>query len=375
MLVFAIASYFAGCSNNEISRKKKVPHSTKIALLIPLESPSEQTNSLSIDLMNGARLAMQDLTHLNLKLSVFPTSGSPSRALHAAKAAIEDGIEIIVGPLFSRETAALKEGLTTQNFKVISLSNDPSVADRNIFLLGTTSQMRAGKLVEFAMSKGLNRIAVVGPEGKVGINGIEAASHAIKEQGATLSTISLYPLTVNGIRDSAEAIYRDLINSKSTAVILTDSPTKGLGFISEQISQLYDKNNTKKPQFMGITRWDKSQQILNEFSLDKGWFVIPDPQLNDKYQKRYIKTFGSKPNQISSLSYDAIALIGQMIEKKMSGSSYRQFQPKFFLDPDGFEGVNGIFRFTKNGTVERSLSIAEVNSGRYRIIKQAENRF
>jgi ABC-type branched-subunit amino acid transport system substrate-binding protein len=212
---------------------------TQIALLLPLESQNKNTNVLADNLKNAARLAAHDLKHLNLVLTIYPTSGEPTRAAYAAKAAVENGNQIIVGPLLSEETLAVKIALKKDLIKIISLSNDPSVAGNGVFIMGTTFQSVAKRLVTFSQSKGLKRIAIVSPKGPIGINGIEAAKDAIIGNGSNLSMIATYPLNVSDISELSPKIYEDLINSNTDAIIFTDSPTRGLGFITEQISTLF----------------------------------------------------------------------------------------------------------------------------------------
>ena len=374
LIVIGMFFFLISCSNNSIGNDKHIKP-VEVALLLPSESKSTETNYLSNNLINSARLAARDLTTQNLILSVYPTSGEKKRAKHAAESAVDAGANIIIGPLFSEETAAVRETLKTKNTKIISLSNDPTVAGGNVFIMGTTLETSANRLIKYAVSKGFYRIAIVAPKGKIGFNGLKAAKTAIEKQGLIPTTISSYPLNVNGIKESAPKIFAELINSSSTAVIFTDTPTRGLGFISEQLSQLYDKNNKKLPKFMGLTRWDSSKQILAETSLSNGWFVIPDQRLKKRYQERYQNTFGAKPTEVSSLSYDAVALIGAILQKSSAAITSDKFPRKYFLDQNGFIGINGIFRFKSNGVNERSLSIAEVNSGTFKIIDEARKAF
>ena len=227
-----------GCTSNLPIDSKKSFSSTQIALLVPLESQNKSTNKFALQLVNAARLALQDLDHLNLALSVYPTSGKIDRASHAAKAAVNRGAEIIIGPVFSEETSAVKEVLRDTQIKIISLSNDPTVAGDNVFILGTTFQSSADRLISFALSQGFKRIAIIGPEGDIGVNGITAVKNSINDNGAILTTTSLYPLSPKGIQSSALNIYDNLIKSESEAVIFTDVPTRGLAFITEQMYQL-----------------------------------------------------------------------------------------------------------------------------------------
>ena len=348
---------------------------TQIALLLPLESQNKNTNVLANNLKNAARLAAHDLKHLNLILTVYPTSGEPIRATYAAKAAVAGGNQIIVGPLFSKETSAVKMALKNDGIKIVSLSNDPSVAGNNVFIMGTTFKSVANRLVSFAQSKGLRRIAVVGPERSIGVNGIQATKNAIISNGSIISMVSTYPLNVNDISKLAPQIYADLIASQTEAIIFTDSPTRGLGFITEQISILFKKNKEETPQFMGLTRWDSVPRILDEPSLDRGWFIVPDQRFKKRYAARYSEAFGLNSSEISSLAYDAIALIGGIIKTIDPEKTTKAFKQKSFTSRNGFIGVNGIFRFDPNGESERSLSIAEVNSGDFKIIDDAKRQF
>ena len=348
---------------------------TEVALLLPLESQNHQTNTLAIHLINSARLAAEDLKHLNLVLSVYPTSGEEIRAVYAAKTALERGAQIIIGPLFSEETAAVKAALEKEPIKIISLSNDPSVAGKNVFIMGTTLNAKANRLVKFAVSQGLERIAIIGPAGKIGKDGIASSKKAIGNNGAILTTISMYPLNIEGIVEVAPSIYAELIKSNSEAIIFTDAPTRGLGFITEQLDQLFETNNRQKPKFMGLSRWDSTKNMLDESSLNRGWFIVPDQRFKELYATRYAKVFGTNPNGMSALSYDSIALIGGILKKNGSKRTADIFQRARFLDSNGFVGINGIFRFNSAGVNERSLSIAEVKAGNIKIIDSAKKKF
>ena len=219
VMMITMLNHISGCTSDNIISKNQNSPPTKIALLLPLNSKSVRTNNLAKSLINSARLAAQDLSHLNLSLTVYPTSGETKTAVLAAEAALAGGAEIIVGPLFSHETTAVKTALKNNDIKIISLSNDPFVAGNNVFIMGTTFKTSANTLVKFALSRGLQRIAIIGPEGQIGLNGIRAARNAITDNGAILTTISLYPLSPMGIRNAAPNIFQELVSSASEAAV------------------------------------------------------------------------------------------------------------------------------------------------------------
>ena len=55
---------------------------------------------------------------------------------------------------------------------------------------------------------------------------------------------------------------------------------------------------------------------------------------------------------MASLAYDAVSLVALL----SPGRPYHRFTIGALMDPNGFSGVNGIFRFKADGTSERGLA-------------------
>jgi hypothetical protein len=102
-----------------------------------------------------------------------------------------------------------------------------------------------------------------------------------------------------------------------------------------------------------------------------GWFAGVPTDLLRRFQDRYSQTYRSQPPRIASLAYDAVSLaiiLGR-------DSSPDRFSAAKFTDPEGFQGINGLFRFRPNGLVERGLAILEVTPSGPRVIAPAPARF
>ena len=54
------------------------------------------------------------------------------------------------------------------------------------------------------------------------------------------------------------------------------------------------------------------------------------------------------PPPLAALAYDAVSLAALLAP----GEPYHRFTPAALTDPNGFAGVDGIFRFNPDGTVE-----------------------
>ena len=74
---------------------------------------------------------------------------------------------------------------------------------------------------------------------------------------------------------------------------------------------------------------------------------------------------------MSSLGHDSLLAVTSVSNlRKSQKFLYKDFQNKY-----GFAGIDGKFRFLPDGTVERNLAIIEIRDKKFKIQKQANNKF
>ena len=86
---------------------------------------------------------------------------------------------------------------------------------------------------------------------------------------------------------------------------------------------------------------------------------------------KYRTAFGAAPSQLASLAYDAVSLVALL----SPGVAYHRFTRGALMDPNGFGGVNGIFRFKADGTSERGLAVLEVTANGPLVVSPAPTTF
>ncbi|MFQ5622170.1 MAG: penicillin-binding protein activator [Paracoccaceae bacterium] len=344
----------------------------QVALLVPLGSDQVSQDKLATSLVNAARMAEADLQGIDLDLRVYATGGDAGQAAVAAEQAVNEGANIIVGPLFSAATNAAASATASRGIPVLSLSNNPVVAGGNIYLMGQTFSDTANRLVSFAASQGHRNIGIVYPESIEGQAGRDAVLGAASRFGVRIAATASYPLTIKGIGEAMEPIAKQMLGSGADAVFLTDNPTGGLGFAA--IGLRSNGLSSDVAQFIGLSRWDASGDILTQPSLRGGWFALPDPVLTSRFEERYVETFETEPHELSGLAYDAVAAIGAML-RESPPTDTQPFSRAHLTDPSGFAGVNGIFRFTADNTVQRGLAIMRVDKGVAEILDPAPRGF
>ena len=342
----------------------------KVALLLPYGTGDAGREQIARSLENAARLAQSELRDATVELTVYPTAGTTAGGSAAASQAVAEGAKIIVGPLFSTETAGAQGPASAAGLTVLSLSNNPSVAGGNVYVLGTTFENTADRLVAYGQSRGLNAFGVVYPEGLEGESARDAVGAAASRRGASVVAAESYNLSVEGIQAAGPAVAAALNGAGANAVVLTDGPTGGLAFIAEAMRG----NGVGQAQFLGMQRWDTSAETLAVPSLQGGVFAAPDPAFLGAFRGRYQTTYGEAPHELAGLAFDAIAAVGALIaEARAQGGS--PFATARLTQGAGFAGANGPFRLTASGVAQRNLAIIAIQNGQAVVTERAARSF
>lgn len=346
----------------------------RVALLVPLGSGDPGRDQIGRSLVNAARLAQSDLQGVAIDLQVYEDAGTTGGGAAAASRAAAEGAQIILGPLFSTATAGAEGPAAAAGIPMFSFSNNPSVANPDVYILGLTFDSAADRAVGYGLSRGLANVAIVYPNGIEGETARQAVASAASARGASVVAQQGYNLSVQGINAAAPGIAATLRDTGANAVVLTDGPTGGLGLIADALRGPggLERNSAA---FLGIQRWNISAEVLNQPSLDGAWFAAPDPGILGTFEGRYQSTYGERPHEVAGLAYDGIALVGALMRDARAQNSTRPFSAASITRPSGFAGVYGPFRLLPNGTNQRNLAVFEVRNGTAVVVDRAPRAF
>ena len=340
-----------------------------VALLVPSGSGQASDELLARSLQNAARLAISDLGSVKIDLRVYNTSAQPAQAQAMANKAIDEGAQIILGPVFAQEANAAGVAAASRGINVLAFSNNPDIAGGNVFILGPTFDNTAARLASFAVRQGKRRIMVVHDQNVAGNLGRAAIERGVARSGGSVVAVGSYEFSQNGVVSAAPKIAAAAKANTADALFLTADTAGALPLISQLLA-----DNGMGPavtQFIGLTRWDIPQATLALPGVQGGWFALPDPALYQAYQSRYQTAFGEAPHPISGLAYDGIAAIGALVKQgranALTGAALTQGA--------GFVGVNGVFRLRADGQNERGLAVAQVRNNQVVIIDPAPRSF
>lgn len=326
----------------------------KVAVLLPLSGANAD---LGKSMLEAAQMAL--FTTGNDRLTLVPrdTGGTPDGAAGAARAALAEGAQLIIGPLLAAEVDAVKPVAAEGKVNVIAFSTATQLAGENVFLMGFLPRQEVAREVSFARERGLARFASLTPNTEYGRLMADALRDTAGQAGATVVKAESFDARAG---DAGTAIQR-LAGGAAAA------GASGAGFDAlllpeggEQLKQIAGRlkqAGIAEPQvrLLGSGLWD-DPSISGEPALIGGWFAASPPEQRREFQNRFQATYGHPPPRLASLAFDAAALAAVLA--KAGGPA--PFSHDAILNPSGFTGVDGLFRFTPNGLVQRGLAVLEV---------------
>ena len=173
--------------------------SVQVALLIPSGSGQSQDELFGQNLENAARLAMADLSGVNIDLRVYRTGGSPAQASALAKQAVDEGAQVILGPFYSEEANSAGVAVANSGVNVLAFSTNAAIAGGNVFVLGQTFDNTAKRLARFAVQNGKSKILIVHDRNVAGEVGKAAIERGVSAAGGSVVGVTSYEFSQNGI--------------------------------------------------------------------------------------------------------------------------------------------------------------------------------
>ena len=367
--------------------EQREPPKVKVGVLLPLSGARSEVGQA---LLNAAELALFDLGGDRFTLLVRDTRGTPEGAAAAAEAVLAEDAALILGPLFSTSAEAVKPIVDAAEVPMITFSNNNAVAGPLTFVMGVTPRTQVDRMIDYAVSNGLRRFAVLAPENAYGNIVVQSLQEAIFRNGVELSRVVFYDPQATDVsaevqvladfnrrRGAAEGQRRDLAGRADEAAqralqrlqgvetlgtLPFDAillPASGQQLLSVAPLLAYYDVDPTEVRFLGTALWE-DPNLLSEPTLQGGWFPAPPPGLWKTFRERYEQSFGETPPRVASLGYDAVALAAVLDRRGESEGAFVSYTPEAITQSLGFAGIDGIFRFLPNGQVQRGLAVLEL---------------
>jgi hypothetical protein len=321
----------------------------KVGLILPLSAAGNAAVAAQ-SMKNAAEMALAEFQNPNIQLLIKDDSGSPQGAQQGTQQALEEGAEIVLGPLFALSVPAAAQLTRARGGSVIAFSTDSSVAGRGVYLLSFLPESDVNRIVEYAASTGKRSFAALLPENAYG-NVVEGAfKQAVGRRGGRIVAFERYGADrASAARTVAQAL------GQADALFIADD---GDSVVTVADALTAAGANLKNIQLLGTGLWD-NPRVFASPALQGGLYAAPDPSGFRSFSARYRAKFGGDPVRTAPLAYDAVALVAALARTQ----GPQRFSPEVLTNPSGFAGIDGLFRFRPDGTNERGLAVMRVGSG------------
>ena len=335
----------------------------KIGLVVPLSGEYKEVGN---SILKSARLAINKIDDLRMEIVPRDTKSNPETTLRVSKELYEQGIKIIIGPVFNKNLIYLDE-LNKVTF--LSLSNTNINNPKNVISGGINAISQINAIKKFQEFAKLERSILLVPnsefkneiEDAVKKTKIKLKDKFIYDSDPTILTSQIEKLTrypqrkqnlkneIIRLKNSNESNIKKKISNlekKDTlgginfdSVIIADFDES---LKSVTTSLLYTDVSSNRVIYITLNQWfDKS--ILKEENLQPIYFPSINKENYDNFVSEYFNIYNEYPNQISFLSFDLVGLVYFLIYKNDF-----IINNKIFYKKNKFKGKIGIFEINKN---------------------------
>ncbi len=367
----------------------------RVGLLLPFTAPSEAAQKVASAMFDAAQLAAFDAGDQRFLLIPKDTKGSPDGAAAAARSALADGAEIILGPLFSESVEAAAVVTRAAETPMIAFSSDLNSGGDGVYLLSFPPELEIERVTEFAVAQEMTRFGVLAPMTEYGDRVSSAFAEEVFIRGGVIVHEERYEQNPDAMlapakrlaQYSKEIVPVELRHGYEGKPPVEPKTSEEAGYTQGYQAVLMPEQGTllralapllpyynvdiTRVKLLGVSAW-KNPRLTREPALRGGWFAAPDPEITRNFENRYAGAFGAPPPRLASLAYDATLLSARLARES---NRRRRFSAEAITDPNGYFGADGLFRLNPDGSVERGLAILEIQPGGIQTVDPAPRSF
>ena len=383
LLTFLILAYLSFTINSRaITQDKKNFKSEKIlkiGVLLPL---SGKFQDIGESFLKAIQLALYDISNENIKIYPKDSKGNPLNTYKSAKEFEEQGIQIVIGPIFYENLERLGE---INNITFISLTNKTEEIPKNTIALGINIDSQVDILKKYFNEIDVSKTLLLSPNSEFTYQSESVATKDVlkfyrtysydtnpKKITAEIEKITRYRERKKDLERRIEILEKsDLYKHKQELKKLEQMHTLGkINFDSVVVidfgerlksvltSFMFSDISSKKVNFFTINQWF-DETLFNENAMQNLHFPSIDFDNLKKFNKKFSNTFNKKPNKVSILAYDALGLIYYC----WFNNNF-QFEKGQLYNKKGFKGLQGEF-FIEGNSSRQNLKIYKVSKKKF----------
>ncbi|MEG3638670.1 penicillin-binding protein activator [Magnetococcus sp. PR-3] len=377
----------------------------QLGLLLPLTG---QYGHLGNNALQGVQQALADYPDVPLSLFVGDTKGDEIITEKVVRGLVDQGVELMLGPIFHYEAATAARTAVTLQRPIIVLNPRKSIANidpasrpgqqnrlRWIYLNAFDPEQQARDMAHYAVKvEGRRRIAFLAPDSDFGKLSVLAFRNEAIKLGATVLEPYYFPedsrdfspwlkkmvhvdrdMVAKRLRRASR--YRSLDPADPPAATDKDEvqpwadfdaiflpvPAHQARLIAPQLA--FYNVRTPSVSLLGMPLWNSPELMAEGTDYLKG-AVFTDLPADRKltFDNNYRRHWQQDPSTLAMLAYDSVVTVAQLMrDMRMEKLNHRYWLSQLSRG-EGFAGITGPLRYMPDGRSVRSYPYYEIGDGK-----------
>ncbi len=354
----------------------------KVGLVVPLTGDN---SLIGEKIIKSIRMAINKIDDDRIEIIPKDTKSNPIDTLKVSKELYEEGVRIIIGPVFNESTKYLDD---LNDVTFISFTNKLIGNPKNVISAGVNAISQLQTIKKFNNESNLSKSIFLIPKSQFKKE-IEEAIDKTKikhkqvfyyDREPTKLTKQIEDLTKYQIRkdnlkyeiqrleglsfkDKEKKIQNlkkkdTLGNINFDSVIIADFDEN---LKSVATSLLYTDVSSKRISYITLNQWF-DESLLKENTLHPIYFPSINKTNYELFMNEFKNVYGLEGDQLSFLSYDLVGLVYFLIYENNF-----KISKKIFYKKNKFKGKIGIFEISKN-IITHQLNFYSIEDNRFKKI-------
>mgnify|MGYP001198943968 FL=1 len=352
----------------------------KVGVLLPLSGKFQDTGK---SFLKAIQLALYDISNKNIKIYPKDSKANSLDTYLSAKEFEEEGIKIVIGPIFYESLERLNE---INNVTFISLTNRTDNIPKNTIAFGINIESQIDALEKYFREIKISKTLLLSPNSEF----VKQSENIAKKDLLKFYRVYKYDANPKKITGDIEKItkyrerkqelkirikkleksdeYKDQQELKKLeqmhtlgkvnfdSVVIIDFGERLKSVLS---SFMFSDVPNDEVDFFTINQWF-DETFFNESAMQNLHFPSIDLNNLKKFNEKYFETYSEKPNKVSILAYDALGLIYYCWINNNS-----QFQKNQLFNKNGFKGLHAEF-IIKENLSKQKLKIYKISKKKFK---------
>jgi hypothetical protein len=354
----------------------------KIGLIVPL---SGDNFLIGEKIIKSIRMAINKINDEKIEIIPRDTKSNPIDTLKVSKDLYQEGVRIIIGPVFNESTKYLDE---LKEVTFISFTNKLIDNPKNVISAGVNAISQIQTIKKFNDKNNLSKSIFLIPrsefkkEIEIAINKTNIKHKEVfyydrepTKLTKQIEDLTNYQLRKKNLEDEIQRLeglsFKDkerkiqnlkkkdsLGNIDFDSVVIADFDEN---LKSVATSLLYTDVSSKRISYITLNQWF-DESLLKETSLHPIYFPSINKNNYELFMNDFKNTYGLNGDQLSFLSYDLFGLVYFLIYKNDFKVS-----KKIFYKKNKFKGKIGVFEINKN-TITHQLNFYGIENNKFKKI-------